>query len=339
MAAVNLKRVAHEAGVSLATASRVLSGSDYPVAPELRERVIEVANKLDYVPNTAARGLLSGTSKTAGVLVGDVSDPYFSAMIGGMHRVAADLGYMVTIANTYRDADAELLALKKLHGQRVDVLVVAGSGLHDERYTRGLEQRLTSFIATGKSAVLVGKHHAKPDGNVTHILMDDHGGARLLAEYLRDLGHREVALLAGDKRLWSTTDRVCGFREVFGEHLTVVPVEPTRDGGREGALALMAGMTRVTAIAATADQMALGALVALRELGVQVPTEMSVAGFNDIEVAKDLVPSLTTVQMPLVEAGAAAMEQGIARLHGEAIDVALPARLEVRGSTAPPRPS
>lgn len=337
MLPVNLKQIAQAAGVSLATASRVLSGSDYPVNPTMRQRVLDVAEELDYVPNAKAQSLLRGDTSMVGVIVGDVSDPFFSAMIGGIHDVASKTGYMVTIVNTYRESALEMAAIRALHAQRVDILIIAGSGLADRESQEALHRRVASFVRSGKSAVLVGRHEIPADLGVSRIHIHSVASARLMAQHLWDLGHRKVALLSGNQALLSTRDRIEGFRDVLGDGLEVRPVEPTRDGGHRGALEVLDQFPEATAIAATADQMAFGALVALRERGIAVPGQMSVTGFNDIDVSKDLVPALTSVHLPLREIGVTALRLGVDGLAGTVGEVTLPATLAVRASTGPAR--
>lgn len=337
MAAVNLKMIAEKAGVSLATASRVLSGSDYPVKDDLRERVLEVADELDYVPNANARGLLRGRSQTVGVLVGDVSDPFFSGMIGGIHDVAGKAGYMVTTVNTYREPGQELDTVRRLRAQRVDILILAASGLVDQIHTEAMHRSLSSFVEGGNSAVLIGHHDIDDDLPVSRVDFDNELAASQVAEHLHGLGHRRVALVTGDPRLWSTGDRIEGFKAVFGRDLIVVEAEPTRDGGLRACLQILDDHPGVTAIAATADQMAFGVLAALRERGIAVPGEISVTGFNDIAFAVDTVPALTSAHLPLREMGRTAMELGIRGLESAPARVETRPQLVVRGSTGPVR--
>jgi LacI family transcriptional regulator len=337
MGAVNLKQIAQRAGVSLATASRVLSGSDYPVKDDLRERVLKVAAQLDYVPNANARVLLRGRSSTVGVLVGDVSDPFFSGMVGGVYEVADEAGYMVTVVNTFREPGKELDTLRRLREQRVDILIVAGSGLDDEAFTAGMEKSLGAFIKAGNAAVLIGHHGVSDDLAASRVHFDNREAAREAAEHLRELGHRRIALNTGDPRLLSTRDRVLGFRDVFGDEVIRIETEPTRDGGYAATATILSEHPEVTAIAATADQMAFGALVQLRERGILVPAEISVTGFNDIDVSKDFVPSLTSAHVPLRELGSRAMELGLKGLDGDVANVEVKPELAVRGSTGPAR--
>lgn len=335
MATVNLKMIAERSGVSLATASRVLSNSDYPVKDELRERVLQVAEELDYVPNANARGLLRGRSQTVGVLVGDVSDPFFSGMIGGIHEVAGKAGYMVTTVNTYRQSGAEVDVVRRLRAQRVDILILTASGLVDPIHTEAMERSLRAFVDGGQSVVLIGHHDIPEDFPASRVDFDNALAARQVAEHLRELGHRRVAVVAGDPRLWSTADRLDGFRSVFGDGLVVVESSPTRDGGLAACGTILDEHPSVTAIAATADQMAFGVLACLRERGIVVPRDMSVTGFNDIEFAVDTVPALTSAHLPLREMGRLAMELGVKGLCGEAGRIGCEPALVVRQSTGP----
>lgn len=337
MAAVNLKMIAERAGVSLATASRVLSGSDYPVKDDLRERVLQVAEELDYVPNANALGLLRGRSQTVGVLVGDVSDPFFSGMIGGIHEVAGKAGYMVTTVNTYRQPGQELDTVRRLRAQRVDILILAASGLVDPIHTEAMQRSLKAFIDAGQSAVLIGHHDIDADFPASRVDFDNELAARQVAEHLHGLGHRRVALVTGDPRLRSTGDRAAGFRQVFGDSMVVVEAEPTRDGGFRACGAILDEHPQITAIAATADQMAFGVLARLRERGIGVPSQVSVTGFNDIPFAVDTVPALTSAHLPLRAMGKSAMELGICGLDGEAARIVTAPRLVVRGSSGPAR--
>src|SRR5690606_35006613 len=127
----------------------------------------KVEAQLDYVPNANARVLLRGRSSTVGVLVGDVSDPFFSGMVGGVYEVADDAGYMVTVVNTFREPGKELDTLRRLREQRVDILIVAGSGLDDDAFTTGMEKSLGAFVKGGNAAVLIGHHGVSDDLNAS----------------------------------------------------------------------------------------------------------------------------------------------------------------------------
>ncbi|WP_277050577.1 LacI family DNA-binding transcriptional regulator, partial [Ruania albidiflava] len=183
---MNLRDVAHRAGVSVPTASRVLSGSDYPVAQNLRARVVEAARELDYVPNAQAQALLRGDPRTVGVLVGTVDDPYFSEIVNGVQDVATAQHLLVTICNTDRDIDRELEYFRLLQAHRTGYVIVAGSGLVDPRYVAEMGSRIRSFTASGGRAVAIGH----PQVEVDRVVTDNTGGAEQLGRHLTALGHR-----------------------------------------------------------------------------------------------------------------------------------------------------
>lgn len=339
--AVTLKVVAQRAGVSVPTASRVLSGSAYPVVDELRERVLAAAEELDYVPNAQAQGLLRGNTGIIGVLVGDVGDPYFSEIVNGIHERATAQNLLVTICHTERDPKRELGYFRMLQSHRAHSVIIAGSGLSDEEYRQGIANRVKSFRAAGGHVVGIGT----PVVEMDRVLVDNRGGGRLLGRYLAGLGHREVALISGPEALISSRERYEGLKEAFdevGARLIVHHGPPNRDEGYHAAGALLRGHPGITALIGSADQMAMGALAQLRDHGRSVPEDVSVAGFNDIAVARDLSPSLTTVRLPLREMGMGALDLALRRGatgdEGEAtVERHLGVELVVRQSTGPAR--
>ncbi|MGC0251279.1 LacI family DNA-binding transcriptional regulator [Pseudactinotalea sp. Z1748] len=333
---VNLKDVAKRAGVSVPTASRVLSGSTYPVLPELRRRVEVAAAELDYVPNAQAQGLLRGNTGMIGVLAGDVGDPYFSQMINGIHEVATRRQLLVAICQTERDVEQELAYFKMLQAHRAAVVILAGSGLADEDYRRRVSARASSYLASGGRVVSIGT----PIANVDNVRVDNTAGARALAEHLVDLGHRHVGVLAGPANVGSTVERLDGLRHVVesaGGALTVRHGAATRDDAYGGAGELLADHPAITALVGSADQMAMGAMAWLRDHGKDVPGDVSVAGFNDIDVARDLTPALTTVRLPLRKMGESALTIALAEPDPNASSGVrwLSTELLVRKSTGP----
>lgn len=336
----NLKDVAQQAGVSVPTASRVLSGSDYPVVADLRERVEAAARELDYVPNAQAQGLLRGNTGMIGVLAGDVGDPYFSEMVHGIHTLATDKRLLLAICHTERDIELELGYFRMLQAHRASVVIIAGTGLLDPEYQEGLANRARSFMATGGRIVAIGT----PALDVDHVVADNTAGAVALGSHLVDLGHRDIGMLAGRANVGSTNERIGGIRqavEASGGKLHVRHGAPTRDDAYDGAAGLLTSHPEVTALVGSADQLAIGALAWLRDQGRSVPGDVSVAGFNDIEVARDLEPSLTTVRLPLRRMGEAALTMALTA--GEAGPDAerrirhLETQLIVRRSTGPAR--
>lgn len=332
----NLKNVASTAGVSLATASRVLSGSTYRVSDHLREHVLAVATELDYVPNAQARSLITGNSSTIGILVGEVGDPYFDAMINGIHQVAARESCLVTIMGTQRTPERELDSFRMLQSHGASIIIVAGSGLEDDSYRAALSARIRSFAGR---TVVMGRHalDADVDVNAIHVEADNVDAGRALGHHLRGLGHTHVGVLSGKAIVSSTRDRIHGMTLGLGFEPLVIEIPQTRDGGYAGTGSLLDLDSELTAVVGTADQMAVGALAYCADHGIAVPTDISVAGCNDIWVSRDLKPALTTVHIPLEEMGAAALRLALAAGESAVRHQSFPVRLVVRGSTGPSR--
>ncbi len=333
----NLIDVAHRAGVSLATASRVLNGSTRSVTPVLRQRVLAAAEALAYVPNAHAQALARASTATIGVIVHDMSDPYFSEILRGVQQAASAGERLVMVCNSYRDPDRELAYVTLLQSQRVEALVLAGSGLDDRRYAQRLAAQVEAFAASGGRTVFIGRHNVVGDA----VIPDNVGGARALGRALIGLGHRRFGLIGGPPLLTTTRDRFDGFRQALAEAglalppTNVVQGDFTRDGGAAAAMALLAQAPDITAIFALNDSMAVGALAALRERGVQVPGELSVAGFDDIPVTRDVTPALSTVRVPMVELGSRAIVLALEQRETELRVEHLPTEVLLRASTGP----
>jgi LacI family transcriptional regulator len=337
---VTLADVARRARVSPATASRVINGSQKPVADELRERVVRAVEDLRYVPNAHARMLARAERGAAGVIVHDVSDPYFAEITRGLQRTAIARGTLLVICNSYRDPERERQYVELLSAQRVSAIVLAGSGYHDARATRALNAALRRYGDGGGRVSVIGRHALTGDA----VQPANEDGGRLLGDHLYGLGHRVVGVIAGPKDLTTTTDRLSGLRESARAHGHPLPPrwigygDFTRDGGAAVAAELLDRVPGLTALAALNDAMAIGALAVARERGLSVPAELSVVGFDDMPIAQDVTPALTTVRLPLVEMGERAMALALSTSDGSGprIETA-PASLIIRASAGPPR--
>jgi LacI family transcriptional regulator len=328
--------VARHAGVSLATASRVLNGSTRSVTPALAQRVLAAAQALAYVPNAHAQALARASTATIGVIVHDMSDPYFSEILRGVQQVSSARERLVMVCNSYRDPERELAYVTLLQSQRVEALILAGSGLNDRRYVERLAAQVESFAATGGRTVFIGRHNILGDA----IIPDNAGGARALGRALIGLGHRRFGLIGGPPLLTTTHDRYEGFRQALDEAGIALPPDHivqcdfTRDGGAAAIGALLAQAPGITAIFALNDSMAVGALAALRGRGIRVPEQISVAGFDDIPITRDVVPALSTVRLPMVELGARAIARALEPHESPPRIEYLPTEVILRESTA-----
>jgi LacI family transcriptional regulator len=344
--AVTLSLVAQRAGVSLATASRVLHGSGgRAVGDELKARVFAAAEELRYVSNGPAQALARATTSVVGLVVHDVADPYFSAIAAGAMRVARAHDLMVMVAATFRDPGLELEYLARLRAQRARAVLLAGSGFTDPGFAERLAGEIGVFRQQGGRVALIGEHGVAADT----VLPDHRGGAAAAARHLWELGHRRIGVVAGPRELATVAQRLAGVRETLAElggsldDERVVEADFTRAGGRAAALDLIRRQPELTAVLALNDAMAAGVLAALREeLGLAVPGRVSVVGFDDLPLAADLHPALTTVRLPLEEMGERAMrlilEEREPRDDFATVDgtrgVPVPAQLVVRASTA-----
>jgi LacI family transcriptional regulator len=336
----SITEVARRAGVSPATASRVVSEADYPVSATARARVLEAARELDYVPNALARGLLKSRVPVVAVIVHDITDPYFSEVVRGVEDAASDAGYLVISCSSERDAARESSYVRLLRSMRAAAVVFAGSGLDDPVSNAEMERHLAAMRADGAAVVHLSPHA----GGMPEVGVDNEAGIAAMIAALIELGHRRIAFLAGPAALFVARQRLAGYRRglraagiPFDERLVV----RTGFDVPSGALAvdvLQAADADVTAICCANDLLALGALQRLAALGIDVPGDVSVAGFDDISTAALTAPSLSTVRLPLRELGRLGFEQADRRLAGEEpAPRLLPTEVILRGSTAPPR--
>ncbi|RCG30528.1 LacI family transcriptional regulator [Sphaerisporangium album] len=307
-----LEDVARHAGVSLATASRVLNGSTRQVGAAMRQRVESSAAKLGYRVDAAAQTLARGASNVVGVVIQDLTDPYFAAIADGAIRAADRHGMVVTLGTTYRDPEREIALVATLNAQRARAVLIAGSRVADETVLRRLRAELDVYRAAGGRVAVIGQD-VLGTGTVAPLNRE---GAYDMAVALARLGHRRFATLAGPPNLLTAIDRAEGFASALSDLGLRPPLEVhgafDRDGGYDAACELLAMRGDVTCVFAVNDVMATGALAAFRENGVHVPHDLSLAGFDDIASLRDLVPSLTTVRLPLARMGSLALDLALA---------------------------
>lgn len=335
---VTLADVARHADVSLATASRVLAGasSGRTVGAVLHERVRQAALELGYTPNAHARAVARGATNLVGLVLHDIADPYFSAIAAGVIATAEEDDMPVMLASTRRSRERELAYIAMLRAQRAQAIVFAGSHWDDPDHLDALRREVQAFRATGGRVACVSQDRL----DVDTVLPLNRAGARALARSLAALGHRCFAVLAGPARLLTADDRLKGFRAGLreagvGERPIVERGEFTRDGGYAAARRLIEDHSEVTCLFAVNDVMAVGAVAALRDAGVDVPGDVSIAGFDDIETLRDLVPALSTVRLPLRAMGEEAMRMALDQEHERRV-VRIAGEVVLRDSTAPP---
>jgi LacI family transcriptional regulator len=334
----SITEVARLAGVSTATASRVVSASDYPVSAATRARVLEAARTLDYVPNALARGLLGSRAPVVAVIVHDITDPYFAEVIRGVEDAASPAGYLVITCSSERDPERERSYVRLLRSVRAAAVVFAGSGL-DDPLNEEMDRHLAAMRAEGAAVVHLSPHAlGEPE-----IGVDNAEGIAAMVAALVALGHRRIAFLAGPRTLFVARERLAGYRRGLADagidvdERLIVSTTFDVDGGALGVETLLGGGVPFTAICCANDLLALGALQRLAARGVAVPADVSVAGFDDISTAALTAPSLSTVRIPLREMGRRGFGHAERLLAGEApARQVLPTEVILRDSTAAP---
>ncbi|MFD3547298.1 LacI family DNA-binding transcriptional regulator [Streptomyces sp. NPDC058655] len=350
--AVTMAEVAAHAGVSPATVSRVLNGG-YPVAGGTRTRVEQAVEELGYIANGPARALAAATSDLVGVLVHDVADSFFGILAGSLQSALAPTGRsdarrLAVVCNTQGAPEAELAYLTLLEGQRAGGIVLTGGAAEDPGHATALAARISRMAAGGTPVVLCGRPPLplSPGLPVATVMFDDHGGAFRLAEHLLALGHRRIAYVAGPPGLSTTRERLDGHRAALQREgpgtaaacaALTVPAGFERAAGYDAVRELLRSGKHFTAVAAANDTVAIGVAAALREAGIRIPEDVSVVGFDDLPFSADTAPALTTVRVPLREAGVLAAQLVTGRRPPPPGGITtLPTELMVRGSTAPP---
>ncbi len=311
MAAVTLVHVARHAGVSLATASRVLNGSSRVPAAAIAARVQASAQQLGYVANAQAQALARSATALIGLVVHDIADPYFSTITRGAQRYAGERGNQVLLVAADRNEEAELAAVAAFVSYRTDAIILAGS--RRTQPENELAATLDRYLRNGGRVVTLEKSTIQ---RAQHLDIQNRAGAADLVRALIERDVNSFAILAGPANLNTAARRVEGYHDALAsagiKPLAVVHGEFTREGGAELAVdcwqQLRPRPTQPVCLLAVNDVMALGAIAGLRSLGLSVPDDLQVAGFDDIPNLQDFTPALTTVRLPLELIGKRAIE-------------------------------
>ena len=290
-----IKDVARLAGVSVATVSRVINHS--PKASDgSREAVLSAMQHLQYHPNANARALAQQSTETLGLIVADVSDPFFGAMVKAVEQVAYATGNFLLIGNGYHNVDKERQAIEQLIRHRCAALVVHAKMLPDDE--------LQSLMKQIPGMVLINRTLAGFEQRC--VALDDRYGAWLATRHLIQSGHQRIAILCSNHGISDASDRLQGYLDALQEHNIPVDdkliayAEPDEIGG-EQAMADLLGLGRsFTAVTCYNDSMAAGALSVLSDNSIDVPTDISLVGFDDVLISRYLRPRLTTVRYPVV---------------------------------------
>jgi LacI family transcriptional regulator len=309
--AVTSKDIARRLKISQTTVSRALRGEPR-VAAGTTARVLEAARQMNYTPNVAARSLSTRRTGTVGVVVSDITNPFYPELLEIVHNELALAGYRTILLNERTDASVEQHVGDLVKGAAVDGLVYVSATLGTA---------LPGGGARDIPAVLVNRYI--DSAHVDSVVSDNRRGGRLVAEAMVELGHRRIAIITGPENTTTSRDRERGFREQL--EASGAPLDETlrrvgqfsHHSGYQWCLDLLAAEARPTAVFAANDVIAFGALDAARRVGIKVPAELSIVGFDDIDMAGWEGFSLTTVRQPLAEMGRAAAKLLIDRISSD----------------------
>jgi LacI family transcriptional regulator len=334
---VNIHDVARRARVSIATVSRVVNGIS-TVDAELAKRVWKAVDEVGYVPNTQARALVSGRSRILGLIVSEITNPFFPELVQEFENLAVAQGYEVMIGSTNYDGARTESLIRRMLQRNVDGVAVMTFGIEEE-----LVQKL---VEHGFPLVFVDAGPELP--NVRVLKVNYGGGIREAVQHLAALGHRQIAFISGPLHMRTAATRCDAFRKAMAELGLTVPAasmvegKHTMESGKVAMEQLLRASELPTGVICSNDMTAIGVLHALDETPHQVPRDISVVGFDDIHLAQFMLPPLTTVQMSCRDLAAAAVEALRAGVESDHLKSAqrewpIQTRLVVRRSTDFPR--
>jgi len=333
-ALISIKDIARVAKVSHSTVSRALHNSPL-VNTETAVRIQQIAREKGYRPSAVARSLVTRRTKTIGVVVTRIADPFIAEVVGGIEEVANDHGYSVFLANSNANPDREVKVVHSFHERRVDGILVTASRVGALYMPLLDEMRVPT--------VLINNQH--PGEFVHSVMIDNPAASRQATEHLIGLGHRRIAYIGDQFGFQSDTERFSGYRRAL--EVADIPFLPDLiahgDGKAEGGMLAMEKLLALpdppTAVFCYNDMSALGALRAIHAQKLRVPEDVSVVGFDDLFIASYTSPSLTTISQPMRQMGRMAMDILIKLFSGlnSKTNIKVQGQLIERESTAPPR--
>lgn len=332
---MRIKDIAKEAGVSTATVSHVINNTKY-VSDETRDKVQKAIRKFDYHPNAHAQSLALGKSKMIGLLVSDISNPFFPEIIKSVEAAVFANGYSLILLNTDYDTKRAVDYVHRLIQMRVAGIILMNAEF-DQSLVKEARLQRTSIVFHDQG--VVGE-------KMSTIVLDYEIGISEAVQHLVSLGHTDIAHIAGSHEIHSAIIRENAFKAAIKKFVRsagrprIYEGDFRFEGGRHAARRILAEKKRPTGIVVANDMMALGAMQEFKAAGLSIPGDISIIGFDDISFASLSEPALTTVCSPRVEIGRRAVEAlllTVDRPHQQGVEIKIPTYLITRGSTAPPR--
>jgi len=328
-----IRDVAKRAGVSVATVSHVINGTRH-VAPETAERVQRAMEELDYYPNAVAQSLRTRTTHAIGVVVSDITNPFFATLVRGAEDAALEAGYSIVVCNSDETLEKENRYVQVLRRRRVDGMLLAPVGGGENPAIWKLARQGVPFVFVDRRA---------PGVEADAVLSDNVGGAYLATKHLLERGHERIGIVLGIPGATTSEERLAGYRRALEEAGIPLAEELVVwggyrvEGGRRATAELLSLTPPPTAIFSTNNLMTVGTLQELFARGVRIPDQIAVVGFDDLEWAEMANPSLTAVAQRPYEIGRWALEILLERLGNpggkERQEVRVPVELKIRSST------
>ena len=304
--------IARLAGVSTATVSKVFNQTGN-ISEKTRRRILEISKELNYQPNVLASALNGKKTFSLGLLIPDMVNPFFAELARNVEDRAQELGFNLIICNTDNDMKKEIKYIQLLRQKSVDGIIVATGVRNDEFLKELIDQRVPIALVAREMSVL----------STSTVLVDDFAGGYNATRHLIELGHRRIAVIAESMSVSSSKERVRGYRHALEEaelrydEELVLTSDFSIESGRVTALAILQRPSRPTAIFACNDLLAIGALQAAKELGIRVPDDLSVVGFDNTILASITDPPMTTVAQPIRAMGHQVVDLIVAEINEE----------------------
>lgn len=329
---VTIKDIAREANVSVTTVSRVLNKKP-DVSDDTKKEILKIIDELGYKPNGIARGLVLNKTYTIGLVVPDISNPYFPQVAKGVEKKAKELGYSVIFCDTDNDKEEEKKAIELLKNRRVDGIVLSLSMINKSELNK-LQQENFPVVQIDREV---------PGLNYPTVIIDNNESAFKATKYLIQLGHTQIAHITGDLDTKTGQDRLVGFKRalkkfnIYQKEKWILEGDYSKESGFNLMKQLLESKERPTAVFAANDLMALGAYEAIFNYDLEIPEDISIIGHDDIDVASIIRPELTTMAQPKYKLGQEAARTLIEEIENNKVEnkrrILLKSQLIIRNST------
>lgn len=299
---VTIKEVAKYSGVSITTVSKILNGKKESFSADTIQKVLAAKEKLGYQPDYVAQRMVMKKSKTIGVIVPDITNPFFAQLLQGIEEVCYQENYILMLCNIGQNTPREYAYLTELIRRQVDGIIIASSEISNQTINETLKTQKIPYIVLDQK---------KATGYTDAVLSDDYQGGMLAAQALQQKKHQQVAIVTVKHAPLNIQKRVAGFCSVYEDPI-LIETELSKKGGQIAATAIV--KQNITAIFAVSDEIAFGLYRGLNQLNKNIPTDYSIVGYDDVEMSAYVFPPLTTIAQPIRQLGQTAAELLLARI-------------------------